>query len=253
LPPPAPAKIAPITVERYTLQVTIDAETHEKLRRVQDLLGHSVPPGDVAQVLDRALTIAQAELEKRKFAKVAKPRRARGARGRTIPAHVRRAVYQRDAGRCTFIGESGHRCESTTLLEFDHIVPVARGGQSTAANLRMVCRAHNQFAAEQAFGPQFMEAQRRKAELREDVAAGLRSLGTKATDARKAAANVLLEAETTIEEALKAALRMLRPKTPQPAPPQQPARQQQPAPPQQPARQRQQSEPSRSLAQPAAT
>jgi 5-methylcytosine-specific restriction endonuclease McrA len=190
LPAPAPAKIAPITVERYTLQVTIDAETHEKLRRLQDLLGHSVPAGDVAQVLDRALEMALTQLEKRKFAKVAKPRRPGIARkARTIPAHVKLAVYKRDAARCAFVGETGHRCGSTSQLEYDHIEPVARGGSSTASNIRLVCRAHNQFAAEQAFGKEFMEEKRRQSELREDVAAGLRSLGMRAKDARQAPSN----------------------------------------------------------------
>jgi hypothetical protein len=214
LPPAAPARIAPITVERYTLQVTIDAETHEKLRRVQSLLGHAVPSGDVARVLDRALEMALAQLERKKFARVAQPRRPRESRStRGIPSHVRRAVWQRDGGRCAFIGENGHRCGSTTRLEFDHIVPVALGGKSTIANLRLVCRVHNEFAAEQAFSPELMAAQRQKSELREDVAAGLRSLGMKATDARKAAAEVSLEAGMTIEHALREALRMLRPKT----------------------------------------
>ena len=211
LPPPAPARIAPITVERYTLQVTIDSATHEKLRRLQDLLGHSVPAGDVARVLDRALEMALAQLEKRKFAKVAKPRRpGTTRRARSIPAHVRLAVYKRDGGRCAFVGESGHRCGSTVRLEYDHIEPVARGGSSTTANIRLVCRAHNQLAAEQSFGAEFMEEKRRQSELREDVTAGLRSLGMRAKDARQAAEQLDVARIPTVEEGLRAALKNLR-------------------------------------------
>ena len=211
LPPAPPPRIAPFTVERFSLQVTIEAGTLEKLRRLQDLLGHSVPAGDVAQALDRALGIALAELEKRKFAKVAKPRRPGAVkRGRNIPAHVKLAVYKRDGGRCAFVGENGRRCGSTTRLEYDHIEPVARGGSSTAVNIRLLCRAHNQFAASQAFGEEFMEEKRRQSELREDVAAGLRSLGMRAKDARQAAEQLDASRIPTIEEGLRAALKNLR-------------------------------------------
>ncbi|MEZ4755098.1 MAG: HNH endonuclease signature motif containing protein [Bdellovibrionota bacterium] len=34
-------------------------------------------------------------------------------------------------------------------LELDHIVPFAEGGQHTVDNLRVLCRAHNQYLAEQ--------------------------------------------------------------------------------------------------------
>jgi len=40
---------------------------------------------------------------------------------------------------------------------------VARSGQTTAANLRLRCRAHNQFEAERRFGKGFMESKRREA------------------------------------------------------------------------------------------
>ena len=37
---------------------------------------------------------------------------------------------------------------------------MARGGESTATNLRLRCHAHNQFAAEQIFGAGFMKQKR---------------------------------------------------------------------------------------------
>jgi HNH endonuclease/Domain of unknown function (DUF222) len=151
-------KIAPISPERYTLQVTLSGETHDTLRRVQELLGHAVPSGDVAEVLRRALQFYLCSLEKRKFGatkKANKPRPAATQRG--IPSRTRRAVYERDAGRCVFVDKQGRRCGSTSRLEFDHIQPVARGGKSTVENLRLVCRAHNQHAAERAFGREFMQ------------------------------------------------------------------------------------------------
>ena len=82
---------------------------------------------------------------------------------RYIPASIRREVWERDQGRCTFVATTGHRCEAQATLEYDHIVPVARGGTSTAGNLRLLCRAHNQHVAEQIFGEGFMHEIRERA------------------------------------------------------------------------------------------
>jgi hypothetical protein len=79
------------------------------------------------------------------------PARRAGPRD-PIPAAVRRAVWQRDAGRCSWPLDSGGCCGSTQRLELDHIVPWARWGDSTEGNLRVVCRAHNRLAARRVFG-----------------------------------------------------------------------------------------------------
>jgi len=73
-------------------------------------------------------------------------------------AEVAREVYERDAGQCTFVADGGRRCGAREFIEFDHIVPVAVGGEPTAANLRLRCRAHNQLYARQCFGDQHMAA-----------------------------------------------------------------------------------------------
>jgi hypothetical protein len=53
--------------EHYRMQVTIPKGTHDKLRHAQALLSHAVAPGDVAQVLDRALDLLIRRLESRRF------------------------------------------------------------------------------------------------------------------------------------------------------------------------------------------
>jgi hypothetical protein len=80
-----------------------------------------------------------------------------------IPAEVRRRVWERDGGRCTFTSPDGTRCGSRWKLEFDHIIPKAVGGQSTVDGLRLRCRAHNLFHAEEAFGREHMDLFRRSA------------------------------------------------------------------------------------------
>jgi hypothetical protein len=166
--PPAPrAKVSPLSPERYALQVTVGQATHDKLRRAQELLAHALPSGDVAQVLDRALDALILALERRKLAATERPRQRRSsASKRYIPAEVKRQVSQRDGGQCTFVSESGHRCSERRFLEFDHVDSVARGGYPTSENLRLRCRAHNQYAAERTFGRGFMDAKRQEARRR---------------------------------------------------------------------------------------
>ena len=66
--------------------------------------------------------------------------------GRSIPAAVRREVWRRDQGCCSYVDRhTGRRCGSRFFLEIDHIVPVARGGGAEPANLRLRCSAHHRF------------------------------------------------------------------------------------------------------------
>ena len=233
--PSLPTRLSPLSPERFTIQVTIARTTHDKLRYAQSLLGHAVPSGDVALVLDRALDSLIDQLEKRKIAAARLPRRQpRPAHGpRHVPAHVRREVWARDGGQCTFVGEGGHRCAARVRLEFDHIDPVARGGRATTDRIRLRCRGHNQFEADLAFGAGFMRGKRQAVgqarnariashsavaarvdgedELTLDVIAGLRALGMRADEARRATEASRGEAAATIEERLRRALQSHRP------------------------------------------
>jgi 5-methylcytosine-specific restriction endonuclease McrA len=73
---------------------------------------------------------------------------------------VKRAVWERDGGRCTYVGEDGRRCNSAWQVEFDHRIEVGRGGEPTVDNVRLLCRPHNQYAAEQTYGAEFMASKR---------------------------------------------------------------------------------------------
>jgi hypothetical protein len=57
-----------------------------------------------------------------------------------IPEYVRLFVWQRDAGKCV-------TCGSRERLEFDHIIPLARGGSNTERNLQLLCEACNRAKA----------------------------------------------------------------------------------------------------------
>ena len=67
-----------------------------------------------------------------------------GSRSRYIPVAVKREVWRRDQGCCSYVDpHSGRRCGSRYRLEIDHIVPFALGGPSELSNLRLHCRAHH--------------------------------------------------------------------------------------------------------------
>src|SRR5262245_53731926 len=53
-----------------------------------------------------------------------------------IPDDVRMFVWHRDNGKCV-------RCGSGELLEFDHIIPLAKGGSNTDRNIQLLCENCN--------------------------------------------------------------------------------------------------------------
>ena len=150
--PPRPV-IAPLTPERYRVQFTVSAETHDKLRRVQNLLCREIPSGDPAAIFERALDLLLQDVEKKKLAAAAKPRPPRATRdgSRDIPAHVVRAVWKRDGGQCAFMGRSG-RCTERRFLEWHHVQPFGHQGPATVDNISLRCRAHNVYESELVFG-----------------------------------------------------------------------------------------------------
>lgn len=153
---------------RYRVQFTASVAFREKIERLQDLMRASVPDGDLARLLEQAVTEKLPRLEAKRFGAsrsgpakhfrvVAPPLQ------RYIPAAVRRAVYDRDRGRCRFVDDEGRRCRSRTRLEFHHVHPFARGGRGSLENIRLMCRAHNSLAAERDYGAGHMARARRTA------------------------------------------------------------------------------------------
>ncbi len=154
--------VEPLTADLRRLHVTVSKRLLAKLEAARDGLSHAIPGASTEQVLEAALDALLAKQSARKGL-VKRPRSpaaneasdsdAVTHRGRDhIPARVKREVWTRDGGRCQWPLASGGVCGATRCLELDHVVPLARGGPTIAANLRVTCRFHNQLAARQAFG-----------------------------------------------------------------------------------------------------
>jgi hypothetical protein len=154
--------VVPLTPEQYKVQVMVGRETIDKLRRVQDLMRHVVPDGDPAVILDRALTLLLAQLERTKLAATVRHQTGRepSLGSRRVSAAVRRVVWARDGHQCAFVGTDGRRCQERGFLELHHTAPYAAGGDATAETIELRCRAHNLYEAELDFGPSVRDRRR---------------------------------------------------------------------------------------------
>ena len=194
---PAQRRLEPLSVDRFAVRFTADAEFQELLEEVRALASHREPEGDLMSLMKRGLEAYRRELQKERFGVGTKSRRARSRRGgganhsnttegadtkhsetetetaktaeharrtehatrsRHVPAAVAREVYLRDGGGCSFCSGDGRRCGARRFLELDHVTPWAVGGETTVDNLRLRCRAHNQHAARSYFGADFVRA-----------------------------------------------------------------------------------------------
>ena len=124
------------------------------IERMRQLLRHKYPEGRLEDLigealesyLDRKDPLRKLEFKVTPAASVAEapPHSA----GRYIPAKVKSAVWARDQGCCAWKNPDGMACGSKDWIEYDHVMPYARGGRSDdPRNLRLVCRQHNQAAA----------------------------------------------------------------------------------------------------------
>jgi 5-methylcytosine-specific restriction endonuclease McrA len=87
-------------------------------------------PDVFALVYERRVR-AQRRLE-RAHATVALGQAPAAPRREGIGRDIRFAVWERDGGACV-------QCAATFELQFDHIIPVAFGGATTAENLQVLC------------------------------------------------------------------------------------------------------------------
>jgi hypothetical protein len=180
-PPPtarsAPPVIEPLSEARYRIQLNASAALKQKLEHLANLLSHSVPNRDLAKVIERAVDLAIARAENRRFGKTKQPgtRRAGLAgqrnkepartanRKREHLAHgLRRAVSERDEMQCAYVAPDGCRCTARAFLQFHHREPWARDGATDLENVALFCQAHNLLMAEQDFGPEFIARRREK-------------------------------------------------------------------------------------------
>jgi hypothetical protein len=156
-PPSQPALVEPLSPARYKVQFTASAELREKIERLTALMRSQVPDGDLAAIIEQAVTEKLERLEARRFARTTAPRKTladtdTSKASRHVPAAVRRAVRERDEHRCRFVDETGRRCSERHRLELHHRHPFGLGGDHRPDNVSLLCAAHNRLMAERDYG-----------------------------------------------------------------------------------------------------
>ena len=183
-PLPSPPVVQPLAPGRYKVQFTASAGLHEKLERLRALMRSQVPDGDLGAIIEAAVTEKLERLEARRFAATTRPRKDLSTTdtspsSRRIPAAVRRAVHERDGGRCRYVDASGRRCEERHHLEYHHLHPFGLGGDHRPENIRLMCAQHNAYLAEHDYGREAMARFRRSRRTATQGASGTpaRALG----------------------------------------------------------------------------
>jgi hypothetical protein len=139
-------KVDPERIEARIQKRKEKAEKH--LHASTPCLDSSAPPEDWKEQEDK---------EKEVALKIETPIPSNLGNSRYISPSIRRQVYLRDKGRCTFQDlMTGRVCGSRFQIEIDHITPVSWGGTSDPAFLRLICRNHNQWEGIQKLGKAVM-------------------------------------------------------------------------------------------------
>lgn len=91
-------------------------------------------------VAHHALLITRQQRQERQIARaeaiVAMGSQPEPSRRGAIPDDLKQLVWTRDGGQC-------RHCGSQAELQFDHVIPVALGGATSAENLQILCGTCN--------------------------------------------------------------------------------------------------------------
>lgn len=172
---PAPAALPPAAENRVVFTFTGDEALFRDVERVKELSRHKWPAGKLEDVFAGAIKalLSRIDPDRRERRKERVRRLAAGVRSRSrhIAKAVKDEVWVRDGGRCAFEADGGRACGARSGLEFDHVRPWALGGSNETANIRLLCRNHNDLEARRVFGEAAIAgaAGRRRGALRNGV------------------------------------------------------------------------------------
>ena len=179
-------KVRHLNKDQIEIKLTLDKSSYENLEKLKNLLSHKNPNmsyGELFKILSELGLDKYDPRQKLKKQNVVNPKqqtfenknKCRGQlekkdktikknfppeaacvrnnkeasqrkQSRYIPAQIKRLVWTRDQGQCTYIcPETKKKCSSKHFLQIDHIHPYALGGSSELRNLRLLCAGHNQY------------------------------------------------------------------------------------------------------------
>jgi hypothetical protein len=186
--PTGKPRVQPLSEDRYRVQLTIGAETNEKLDRVRELMRHRNPRGDLEVIFDAAVTALLEKLEKEVLKKVETPHPRKPTKPGYVSDEVRRTVFARAGGQCEYVDADGVRCTERGWLEIQHVNPRGKGGSGELENAMGFCKTHNLHAGEEDFGEKVARHRKYATKSTDDarVLRGLVGMGHPERDARYA-------------------------------------------------------------------
>lgn len=110
-------------------------------------------PGSSARTSPAGTMSRRASSFSRKVSLAGERATSPSAETRAVPAALRRQVWARDEGGC-------QKCDSRFALQVDHLRPLAKGGEHSLENLRLLCRSCNLAEGIRVFGVEKMRRTR---------------------------------------------------------------------------------------------
>jgi 5-methylcytosine-specific restriction endonuclease McrA len=154
--PAATERIPPVVDELHQVKIVVTSAFVADLDAVRAALSHTIPDGDLAEVMHECVRLALGVIRKQQEGAGRDPSRPTAEGSRHVPLAVRRQVMQRDDRRCAHVGPDGSRCNSTYQIQLHHLEPFATGGPSMPENLEVRCRRHNHLHAREELGDRFI-------------------------------------------------------------------------------------------------
>ena len=159
---PPVEKERPINQTQTELKLVVSDELLEDLKKLQALHGKASYADLLewmAKVCLKKTPEAPETKETKETEKTAQSLPPVQVNSRVVPVGLKREIYKRDQGRCSYVSPLTKRaCGSRKHLQLDHRLPFARGGETSAENLRLLCPVHNQLKAIESFGSAKMAA-----------------------------------------------------------------------------------------------
>ena len=126
------------TPEITTVKFNFSTDTMIEFKEVKNLLSHHRLNND--ELFRKVFKLAKNSILNDRFKLNSKSSPAPvspGVNSRYIPAALKKAVFERDKGKCC-------KCGRTRLIQIDHVVPYSHGGKNSIENLRLLCFGCNQ-------------------------------------------------------------------------------------------------------------
>ena len=148
-----------ITEDLTQMTFVATNELKAKLEELKNLISHKNSNPSMAELIEMSVDMALEKLNP-----ITKPSKDSSSAAvlhcatkppkssRYIPSPTRQYVWKRDQGECQYTDkETNKKCESKYALQIDHIHPFSLGGSNKEENLRLLCRAHNNWRTKELY------------------------------------------------------------------------------------------------------